>query len=263
MNDSKYDKKFLNNSISYVVNKKMNCYSEKINSLEDKINENLVLSTTIINYLKSENEILKTRLKIMEDKIETFQITFQQTIQQTFQSNDNKNKYITNESNKEEINSNHKSYDLEICNNVSIKKKNKNKIIEHESNNYKSIVKESYEIDDSFIRDCLDMTSLEGDIKIFKKMYIDDISKEYYPIRHIKKKIQYWNGTNMIDDPNGTFIKNTILKNIEECYLKVNNYDDYSNNMDQFLKNQEHINKIMEEKYKNNFLAKIISIISI
>ena len=99
---------------------------------------------------------------------------------------------------------------------------------------------------------------------MFKKMYIDPIAKEYYPIRHIKKKYQYWYDGHMIDDDsNGTYIKNTIIKNIEECYLNVNTYENYMDDMDQFVKNQEHINKLNEQKYKDKFLLKIIQIISI
>jgi hypothetical protein len=65
------------------------------------------------------------------------------------------------------------------------------------------------------------------------------------------------------DDVNGTYIKNVILNNIENCYLKVNIFDNYENNMEQFLKNQEHINKLSENKYKDNFLNKIIPLINI
>jgi hypothetical protein len=65
------------------------------------------------------------------------------------------------------------------------------------------------------------------------------------------------------DDSNGTYIKNTVLKNIEQCYLKINIFENYTNDMDQFLKNQDHINKLREEKYKDKFLSKIISIINI
>ena len=90
------------------------------------------------------------------------------------------------------------------------------------------------------------------------------MEKEYYPIRNIKKKIQYWNDGHMIDDDsNANYVKNTVLKNIEECYLRVNTYDNYGNNMDQFLKNQDYIKKLSEQKYKDKFLLKIIEIISI
>jgi hypothetical protein len=65
------------------------------------------------------------------------------------------------------------------------------------------------------------------------------------------------------DDVNGTYVKNVIIKNIEDCYLAINTFDNYENNIDQLLKNQEHINKLSEEKYKDKFLNKIISIITI
>lgn len=119
-------------------------------------------------------------------------------------------------------------------------------------------------MNEQFIKDCLSNASLNDDIKMFKKMYIDNVSKEHYPIRHMKKKLQYWyDGHMMDDDTNGTYIKNTILKNIEECYFKINQCNNYTNDIEQFLKNQEHINKLSEQKYKDKFLQKIIQIISI
>jgi hypothetical protein len=98
----------------------------------------------------------------------------------------------------------------------------------------------------------------------FIDLNIENIPKEYYPIRHIQKNLQYWLNNKMNDDDvNGTYIKNVILNNIENCYLKVNIFDNYENNMEQFLKNQEHINKLSENKYKDNFLNKIIPLINI
>ena len=108
------------------------------------------------------------------------------------------------------------------------------------------------------------MNNINGDIILFKRLYIDDIPKEYYPIRHIKKKFQYWRDGHMNDDDNsGTYIKNTIIKNIEQCYLRINNDDNYGNDIEQFLRNQEHINKLSEQKYKDKILSKVISIIEL
>lgn len=131
-------------------------------------------------------------------------------------------------------------------------------------NEYKNIKRETFLIEISFIKDCLEMGSLSGDIKMFKRMYIDNVSKEFYPIRHIRKKIQYWNNNCMNDDDSdGTYIKNTIIKNIEDCYLIQNIFDNYTGNTEQFFKNQEHINKLSDEKYKDKILSKIINIITI
>jgi len=130
--------------------------------------------------------------------------------------------------------------------------------------NYKDLKEEYIELDFNFVKSCLDSANIESDIKMFKKMYIDNIPKEYYPIRHIKKKFQYWLDGNMNDDDtNATYIKNTILNNIEKYYLKVNIYENYVNDLDQFLKNQDYINKLHDEKYKDKFLSKIILIIDI
>ena len=43
----------------------------------------------------------------------------------------------------------------------------------------------------------------------------------------------------------------------------MNIFDNYNDNIDQFIKNQEHINKLSDNKYKNKILQKIIPIINI
>ena len=65
------------------------------------------------------------------------------------------------------------------------------------------------------------------------------------------------------DDSNGTYIKNTIIHNIEQLYFKVNMIEEYSNNIEQFIKNQEYIIKLNEQKYKDKFFIKLIGIINI
>lgn len=149
-----------------------------------------------------------------------------------------------------------KNINIEEINN----KKKKNKNVSY----YKDIKRESITIDENIVKIHMDNCSLQSDVDLFKLIYIDNNYKEYFPIRHIKKKLQYWFDNKMNDDDtNGTYIKTTILKNIEELYLKINNYDNYTNNIEQFLKNQEHINVLMEEKYKDKFLAKLIELITI
>ena len=186
------------------------------------------------------NEKLNIIIKMIEElneKIDNLQIDSNKSVNNLIDSNNSTNKLIDK--------------DINPINNVSI-------------SSYKDIKKEYFNIDDSFIKECLNMLNIQGEIKIFKQIYIDNVEKEYYPIRHIKKKIQYWNDGHMIDDDsNANYVKNTVLKNIEECYLRVNTYDNYGNNMDQFLKNQDYIKKLSEQKYKDKFLLKIIEIISI
>ena len=97
---------------------------------------------------------------------------------------------------------------------------------------------------------------------MFKKIYIENVPKEYYPIRHIKKKTQYWLDGHMNDDDNN-YVKDTILKNISMCYLKINLYENYTRDIDQFLKNQDHINNMFETKYKDKFFNNLLQIIHI
>lgn len=127
---------------------------------------------------------------------------------------------------------------------------------------YIDIKIQHFDIDQYFIKKCLDMNSSNGDIQLFKKMYIENVSKEYIPIRHIKKKFQYWMNDKMQDDDtNGDYIINIVSKNIEICYMKVNNIDNYENDLDQFLKNQEHIMKLQDPKYKERLLAQIVQLL--
>ena len=136
--------------------------------------------------------------------------------------------------------------------------KNKKKI----NKNIRELKKEQYNLDENFVKQCLNSGSIEADIKIFKKIYIDNISKECYSIRHIRKKFQYWyNGSMKDDDSNCTYIKNTIIQNIEDCYLNVNKYESYENDIDQFINNQEYINKMSEQKYKEKLFLKIIELL--
>ena len=94
-------------------------------------------------------------------------------------------------------------------------------------------------------------------------MYVENVPKEYYQIRHIKKKFQYWLDGHMNDDLNGTYIITTIIKNIEKIYLKINTFDNYISDMYQFFKNQEHINSLSDQKYKDKLLSKIIQLTNI
>jgi hypothetical protein len=45
--------------------------------------------------------------------------------------------------------------------------------------------------------------------------------------------------------------------------MKINNTDNYGDNIDQFLKNQEHINKLNDNKYKEKIMSQIIKLIDI
>jgi hypothetical protein len=255
--------KNITNNITYIINKKMNEYNDKIN---DKLDNILVKidntnSNKNIEKLFEEIYILKNKLENIENTLNSILINKSDYLQNTLDNQNLKNKISITEKDNILV----KNKELSLKDNLS--SKDNNSILENDKNNilfYKELKKEDIILDDTFVKECLNMANIKGDIKIFRKIYIDNIPKEYYPIRHIKKKYQYWYDGHMVDDEtNGNYIKNTILKNIEECYLRINTYDNYLNDMEQFLKNQEHINKLSEQKYKDLFLKKIIEIISI
>jgi len=265
--------------------------NDKIDELSSKIDKMIELQMFILELISNNKKILKkNNNEFIKDKITDLnEISKEIEIENLFQEDididnkkllikqlledDNPKKIVTKQSSKDEIGVNDEIIDKKIlikqsseeetglnCINEKIKKKNQS-IKNYE---YKDVKREFFNIDDKIIKDCLNMNNLSGDIKLFKKMYIENIPKEFYPIRHIQKKFQYWLNNHMVDDDcNGTYIKNIILSNIENCYLRINIFDNYSDNMEQFLKNQEHINKLSENKYKDNFLNKIISLINI
>ena len=63
------------------------------------------------------------------------------------------------------------------------------------------------------------------------------------------------------DDENGTYIKDIIIHNISNIYLKVNNFDDYLEDNDLFIKNQEYILNMSKQKYKDRLFNNILKII--
>jgi hypothetical protein len=207
---------------------------------EKEMKDNEEEDNKIKKYEKIENNIEKEKKEDKEDKED----------KEEKDKKDKKDKEEKHKKDKEEKDKKDKE---------EIKKKKVLKNID----NYKEIKKEQYDIDINFIKKCLNDGCIESDIKIFKKIYIDNVPKEFYPIRNIRRKLQYWLNGHMNEDYGGNYIKDTIINNIENCYISVNKYDDSQNNIDQFIRNQEYITRMTEQKYKERFLSMIIDSIKI
>ena len=190
--------------------------------------------------------------------------------------NENNNNNFSNENNNNFINENINNIDNNIYDDnliIEDKKKNNinknlNKIPELKKINsfsnyiFKEIKKEPIELEFKFIQLNLHQHNINSDIKIFKKIYIDEIPKSYYPIRYIKNNYQYWLNDKMnLDDENGSYIKETVITNIINIYLNINSYENYIDNNDLFLKNQEYIINMSKQKYKDKFFKNILKII--
>lgn len=126
---------------------------------------------------------------------------------------------------------------------------------------YRDVKVERFSLEEEFVRKCMEMNSMVGDMKMFQKMYLENVSKEFYSIRYVKKTYQYWLNGKMYDDIGGSYIKNTISRNIEMLYMKMNTFEYYGEKVEKFMNNQEHICKLSDEKYKDKMLQQIVQMI--
>ena len=270
-------KKYLSNTINSSVNKKIFKNEAKIDELMEKSNNIINLLNNLNNRMENIEKILSlnnnnliTKNELFDNFIENDEI--QKPLQKT-ESNSNiellkkMNEIMLNNN---EIECNNNTDEDKISEKKKVSKVKKQKEIINNNNQetvltkYIEVKVKHFDIDEKIIKKYLNMNSTNGDIQLFKKMYIENVAKEYIPIRHIKKKFQYWISDHMQDDDtNGEYIVSTVLKNIELCYMKVNNMDNYGDDIDQFLKNQEHINRLHDIKYKEKIIALIISNIDI
>jgi hypothetical protein len=83
----------------------------------------------------------------------------------------------------------------------------------------------------------LDENNIDSDIDLVKRIYFEDIKNNKYNLEE-----------NMYDK---------IIENIKNAYLSVNNYQNYENDIDKFMKNQSYIIELSSEKYKSNFRKKL------
>jgi hypothetical protein len=190
IDDDKYNsKKCLTNTITYIINKKMKTYNDKLEILKQKIDQNLEISMTIIKTLKDENIYLQQK---MNEKIDTLILSINELrnekyiLKEEFKNNDimnqcdNMNQFdIINQT--DNINQFDNIDHCDIINKISKDKILQNIIIENNSIdepiifNYKEVKRESYLLDVDFIKESLHMSNINGDIEIFKKVYISTI----------------------------------------------------------------------------------------
>ena len=242
------NKNFLNR-IHYLLNKKLNQFN--LNKV-DSIYQN---TQTLIKEFEKQNQKLNNKISVLENLM----------ILMNKEINDLKKKLKT-KNNKELIEEN-KNMNL-IDEIIEIENKelyNKNEIKKVSSfNNYecREIKKEKLQLDIDFAKKNLHNHNINSDFQIFKSLYINNIPQTNYPIRHINGNYQYWCNEKMnTDDENGNYIKDTIIDNIMNLYLEINNYDDYKDDNDLFLKNQEYILNMAKPKYKDKFFKNILKII--
>ena len=215
-------KKYLSNTINSSVNKKIFKNEAKIDELMEKSNNIINLLNNLNNRMENIEKILSlnnnnliTKNELFDNFIENDEI--QKPLQKT-ESNSNiellkKMNEIMLNNNEIECNNNTDEDKISEKKNVSKVKKQKEII---NNNNQETVLTKyievkvkHFDIDEKIIKKYLNMNSTNGDIQLFKKMYIENVAKEYIPIRHIKKKFQYWISDHMQDDDtNGEYLIN-------------------------------------------------------
>jgi len=125
-----------------------------------------------------------------------------------------------------------------------IKNENQENIDKYIEENIKIVKKERMNIDDETIRKHLNAKSLESDCELLFKYYLENTTKNLYPIKKNKKsECYFWNGTDWVEDIGGNNLKSIFTNNLRKVYSKVNNSKDVD-----FLSNQEYINNLSSKK---------------
>jgi len=129
------------------------------------------------------------------------------------------------------------------------------------NNKINDVIVKDYGIDDKIIISSLESGQIISDIDLIKRIFFINIDKKNYPMRITSdKKIEYWNNNKW--HLNDNYLYKTLLTIIKNAYLSVNNtvnYD-YEDKLDQFLKNQDYIAKMNEEKYRELFIKQFKNI---
>ena len=259
------------NKVSYLMNKKLN--NINLNKI-DIIFENIQI---LLNEYEKQNKFLYNKIDVLENLLILVNKDIND-LKKKIKSKNYMNSVSSNNLNllsekikKKELDSddNHELIETNELNYKNINESNDNlnedipiMKVNSFSNFYKDIKKEKLELVNNFVKKCLESHNINSDLKIFKKIYIDDIPSSSYSIRTIKDNYQYWLNNKMNDDDeNGTYIKDIIIHNISNIYLEVNNFDDYLEDNDLFIKNQEYILNMSKQKYKDRLFNNILKII--
>lgn len=256
-------KKSLLNSINYLISKKIS--SLKLDEYSDNLNNVNELNKSFINFSKNNIDVFNSRIENIESYIQKFDL-LEERISNIENKYENILDYLEKIDNK--INNRNIMVEEKKVKDVKeikeiIKKDYEQYNIVYKKNFYQEFTVKYFDIDQTLILECLHNHNIRSDIRIFKEMFIKNVCKEYYPIKNYKKTYQYWKDNHMNnDDENGTYIKNIITTNLANCYLKVNIFENYSNDINLFIKNQDYIINISSDKYKDKILKEIVKIIN-
>ena len=116
-------------------------------------------------------------------------------------------------------------------------------------------------IDKKLIRTHLEINSVTSDFNLFKIIFLKNKKKSDYPLIYKKRSFKYWLNNEWNVDKNCEYIMKTIIDILKRLYFSVNKYEDYNGNLERFINNQTHINKLTEKKYTSTFIDKLKKIL--
>jgi len=139
-------------------------------------------------------------------------------------------------------------------------KPSKNEII---IENLKELKREDLDISKEDVLKSLTYRDHRSITHLFKLIYRNKMNEvNIYPIKIVgKRSIEYYNNSIWNNDPYGHYSINIIFKNLENLFIKYNNLDNFD--YDNFILNQNFINKLSQDKYIKSIFKYIIEEIRI
>lgn len=110
-----------------------------------------------------------------------------------------------------------------------------------------------------FIENCLTSHSVSADLKFLQKFYL---KPGFHSVQKCSSNsVKYWLEGNWNKDILSEYTKTVMCKNMINAYLNVNQFDKYENNMEVFLENQTHINKLKTPKYQASLIQQFMKLL--
>jgi len=101
-----------------------------------------------------------------------------------------------------------------------------------------------------------DYTSI---LMVFRQYYKNKNNTKYiYPIKVVSsRKYEFYYNGKWHDDLYGDITRKTIMRNIQNLFIKYNIMDDINITMEDFVMNQEFIYKLSDDKHKKDLFKHI------
>ena len=101
----------------------------------------------------------------------------------------------------------------------------------------------------------LSLRSIKGDLNLIKKYYLLEGKKSIELMN--SRRFEYWRDGRWHIDMDGHYIGKVLCNNLQKLYTSVNYLSNLDNNLNDFMQNQVHINKISNEKYRKELVKNL------